>query len=74
MSRVEEAKQILKDNGYYVDNLWCAEDVLSNYSCTDDEAQEILDQALTNNATIEQIWYAISFHAEEIGLIKREEQ
>ena len=70
MNAIEQAKQVLRDNGYYVDNLWSIEDVLSNYSCTDDEAQEVLDMALQNDATMEQIWYAIRFHAEEIGLIR----
>jgi hypothetical protein len=70
MNTIEQAKQVLRDNGYYVDNLWSIEDVLSNYSCTDDEAQEVLDMALQNDATMEQIWYTINFHAEEIGLIR----
>lgn len=70
MNTIEQAKQVLRDNGYYVDNLWSIEDVLANYSCTDDEAQEVLDMALENNATMEQIWYAINFHAEKIGLIR----
>lgn len=70
MNTIEQAKQVLRDNGYYVDNLWSIEDVLNNYNCTDNEAQEVLDGALQNDATMEQIWYAIDFHAEEIGLTK----
>jgi hypothetical protein len=73
MNTIEQAKQVLRDNGYYVDNLWSVEDVVSNYNCTDEEAQEVLDGALQNNATMEQIWYAIDFHAEEIGLTKVEQ-
>ena len=73
MNTIEQAKQVLRDNGYYVDNLWSIEDVVSNYNCTDEEAQEVLDGALQNNATMEQIWYAIDFHAEEIGLTKVEQ-
>jgi hypothetical protein len=73
MNTIEQAKQVLRDNGYYVDNLWSVEDVVSNYNCTDDEAQEVLDGALQNDATMEQIWYAINFHAEEIGLTKIEQ-
>lgn len=69
MITVEQAKQVLKDNGYYVDNLWCVEDVQSKFECTDEEAQDVLDGALNNEATMEQIWYAIDFHAEEQGLI-----
>jgi hypothetical protein len=73
MNTIEQAKQVLRDNGYYVDNLWSVEDVVSNYNCTDEEAQEVLDGALQNNATMEQIWYAINYHAEEIGLTKIEQ-
>ena len=70
---VEEAKAFLTENGYYTDNLWCVEDVQNNYECDEDQAQEILDQALTNEATMEQIWFALNYHAEEEGLIKKEE-
>ena len=50
---------------YQTENLWCVEDVKSKFKCTDDEALEVLEQALTNDATMEQIWFAIDFHAEE---------
>ena len=73
MDTIEQAKQVLRDNGYYVDNLWSVQAVRDNYNCTDDEAQEVLDGALQNNATMEQIWYAIDYHAEEQGLTKVEQ-
>ncbi len=69
---VEEAKAFLTENGFYTGNLWCVEDVQNNYECDEDQAQEILDQALTNEATMEQIWFAIHHHAENEGLIKKE--
>ena len=53
---------------YQTQNLWCIEDVKSKFKCDDDEALEVLESALTNDATMEQIWYAIESHAEEIGL------
>ena len=58
-------KNELKERGYFVDNLWTIEDVQSRFNCTDDEAQEVLEQALTNDATMEQIWLAIQFHGED---------
>jgi hypothetical protein len=70
---VEEAKAYLTENGYYTDNLWCVEDVQSKFECTEEEAQDVLDGALQNEATMEQIWFAINYHAEEQGLIKKEE-
>jgi len=62
---VEEAKAVLKANGYFVDNLWHVEDVKSKFNCTDEEAQDVLLESLTNEATMEQIWFSI----EEFGRI-----
>ena len=61
---IESAKQFLKDNGYFVDNLWQIEDVQHRYECTDEKAQEILNDALSNSATVEQIQFAKSMSAE----------
>ena len=52
---IEHAKQVLKDNGYYTDNLWHVNDVLNYHYCTDNKAQEILNKALTNGWITEQI-------------------
>ena len=65
---IEKAKAVLKANGYQVDNLWHIDDVKSKFTCDDDDAYEILVQALMNEATMEQIRYAIRYHAEEEGL------
>ena len=62
---IEQAKQVLKDNGYFVDNLWHVDDVPTG---TDDERMEVLDKALTNPWVIEQITYAIGDALEGIGL------
>ena len=58
-------KNELKERGYFVDNLWKTDDVFRLFNCTSEEAQEVLEQALTNDATMEQIWLAIEFHAED---------
>ena len=73
MITVEQAKKVLEDAGYQVNNLWHIEDVKQNYNCTDEEAMEVLVEALDNEATIGQIWFAVNFHAEEQGLTKIEE-
>ncbi len=71
---VEQAKAVLRENGYFVDNLWHVDDVKLRYNCEDDEqAQDILDQALTNDATMEQIWFAIDMVAQDENLVLREE-
>jgi hypothetical protein len=56
---IENARKVLKENGYFVDNLWHVDDVKSKFKCDDDVAQGILDEALTNQATMEQIWFSI---------------
>jgi hypothetical protein len=66
---VQEAKEVLKANGYFVDNLWHVDDVKLRHKCSDDElAQHILDKALTNDATMEQIWFALDMVASDEGL------
>jgi hypothetical protein len=69
---IENAKELLKREGYYVDNLWQTDDVMLNYDCTEEEAQDVLNSALTNDATYQQIWEAISYKAESINLKRRE--
>jgi len=70
---IEEAKAFLTENGYYTGNLWCVDDVQSKFECKDEEAQEVLDGALQNDDTMEQIWFAIDFHGENDGLTKKEQ-
>jgi hypothetical protein len=61
MDAVENAKKVLRDHGYFVDNLWHIQDVQANYmKASDEEAQKILNIALTNEATMEQISFAIT--------------
>ena len=68
MNKIEEAKRILKESGYFVDNLWSVRDVQDKFKCTDEQAQEILNKSLTNEATMEQIQYSIKEFAELKGL------
>jgi hypothetical protein len=50
-----EAKEFLRSEGYFVDNLWHVSDVQSNFECDDETAQNILYWALTSPTTIEYI-------------------
>ena len=56
---IAEARLFLRSKGYFVDNLWTTDDVTENYNCTQEQAQQVLEMALTNDATMEQIWLAI---------------
>ena len=61
MDAVENAKKVLRDHGYFVDNLWHIEDVQSLHKgASVEDAHRILNDALTNGATMEQIWYSIT--------------
>lgn len=62
---IDHARQVLKENGYYVDNLWHIDDVQIKAECSDDEAYDILDNALQNEATYSQIWMSIESAIED---------
>jgi hypothetical protein len=62
-SKIENAKDILRDAGYYVDNLWHINDIMNGFKCTDDvEAYRILNKVMTSEQTAVHIF-------EQIGLI-----
>lgn len=52
---IEQAKQVLKENGYYVDNLWHTDDVHRYGDISEDGAYDVLDSVLQNAYTIEKI-------------------
>jgi hypothetical protein len=69
MNEIQKAKEVLRKAGYFVDNLWHVDDVKDRYNCDDDDqAQSIINEALTNGATMEQIWFAIDMVAQDDGL------
>ena len=72
LNAIDDAKKLLKEHGYFVDNLWQTEDVTMNHECTEEEAQTLLYRALTNEATYQQIWEAISYEAESMNLKRRD--
>ena len=61
---VERAKEILRNEGYFVDNIWHIEDVKGLEDApeciTDEECQEVLKNAFKNEATYDQIWMSIN--------------
>ena len=74
MTEIEKAKEVLRKAGYFTDNLWHIDDVKGRFQVSDNEdAQDILNDALTNEWVIEQIHLAISDMAEYKGFKKLEE-
>lgn len=74
MDKIQQAKAILREAGYFVDNLWTLDDVQSRYECDDKTAQEILDYVLTNERLVEDIFELIHLEAEEMELKDKEEE
>jgi hypothetical protein len=68
-----ELREELSRRGFYTSNLWHVDDVKERFNADDDDAQEILDSALTNDATMEQIWLAIEMDADDNGFNRIEE-
>ncbi len=52
---IQEAIELLKSNGYYVGEMWHRSDVREKFHCTDDEADEILDNVLSSDWIYERI-------------------
>lgn len=65
---IENAKKLLRSEGYYVDNLWQTCDVTMNYDCTEEQAQEVLDGALKDDYVSQQIFEAITMYADTLKL------
>ena len=61
MNEILKAKEVLRDAGYFVDNLWHIQDVynVADGNIHKDQARQVLEMALTNNDTTDQIWLAI---------------
>ena len=64
--KIEEAKQILKQNGYYVDNLWSIEDVKGNHNMDDDDAYEVLDRAMQSEWLVSKTFEVLNDETNEI--------
>jgi len=64
---IANAKLVLKQAGYYVDNLWSIQEVRDdNNELTDEQKMNALDMAFSNKYTTEQIFYAIGISVEII--------
>lgn len=64
------AKKFLEEQGYYTASLWCVEDVMSTYECTEKQAQAILHESLCSDYIIQEIWEKIDSNA--AGLKRKE--
>tara|TARA_R110000796_G_scaffold174454_1_gene291421 strand:+ start:469 stop:717 length:249 start_codon:yes stop_codon:yes gene_type:complete len=63
---IKQAKQLLKDNGYFVDNLWHIDDVKYGanseekyFECSDKLSYQILSDAIEQDHINENIFFKI---------------
>ena len=68
----EQLKNELTRRGYYTGNLWHIDDVKGRFEATDDQAQDVLDDALQGSWIIEQIFECIDDCATDYKLNKIE--
>ena len=56
---IEQAKKVLKENGYYVENLWHIDDVKQGYYVDDDKAYEVLDEVMQSEYIMQEVFETI---------------
>ena len=71
---VATARALLRSKGYFVENLWCVDDVMENYDCGKDKAYEVLNRAMTNEATMQQIFMSIDDVCDVLQIRKNQNQ
>ncbi len=69
---IANAKLVLKQAGYFVDNLWHVNDVQDRFECDENTAQDILNDALTNDYIVEKIFEGIWDYAKNENLNEKE--
>lgn len=74
MDKIEQARQVLRDAGYYVDNLWCTEDVQNICKCSEQEAQNVLHQVLNTEHVTDEINFSIRMEIDRRGFELIEEE
>lgn len=67
---IENAKQVLRENGYFVDNLWQTCDVKNSYECTEQEAYNVLSEVFDTD-NIQQEIAEMIWHIAEIMNLKQ---
>jgi hypothetical protein len=73
LAQIDNAKQYLESQGYFTANLWHTDDVCQNYNVNQDQALDIIEDAMTSEITIASIFEAIDIIAEENGYENKNE-
>jgi hypothetical protein len=67
----DDARKFLAEQGFFTGNLWHIEDVTSSWECSDTDAYKVLEMALTNEWTMEQISESIYLVAQDLDLERK---
>ena len=74
LAEIDYAKDVLKENGYFVDNLWHIQDVQHFYKCDDAMAMRVLDHVLNGNDKVTyEIWEMIDRVAKNFEIEKKDD-
>jgi hypothetical protein len=65
---IENAKQLLRSEGYFVDVLWSTDEVTMNYKCTEEQAHIVLFEAMTDDGTEQHVYEMIHHVARTMNL------
>jgi hypothetical protein len=68
---IDDAREFLAEQGFFTDNLWHIDDVTSSWECSDTDAYKVLEMALTNAWTMEQISESIYLVAQDLDLERK---
>ena len=52
LAQIDNAKQYLESQGFFTANLWHTDDVCQNYNVNQDQALDIIEDAMTSEITI----------------------
>lgn len=70
---ITEALDLLEREGFFVQNLWHIQDVMNNFDCTPNEAQEVLLEAVCSDYIMTEINISITDKAEAKNLKPKQE-
>lgn len=65
--KIQMAIKTLRDEGYFVDNLWHIDDVTERFKCDSEEAQSVLYNSLTNGMLVVSIYELIEQECKSNG-------
>jgi len=68
---IDEAREFLAEQGFFTGDLWHIDDVTSFWECSDTDAYKVLEMALTNAWTMEQISESIYLIAQDLNLERK---